>query len=88
MSTETNIQSTFWERLTDGISTIGDGVVGFLGKLFGSSNDRLVRSLGYVRPKHAEEHVVAPGSILDQVNSLEPLVIELRDDEFEKRESR
>ncbi|GEM_PF-3125 len=84
MSPETKIDTTLWERLTDGISTIGDGVVGFLGRLMGSSNDRLVRSLGYVRPKHAVEHQVAPGSLLYQVNALEPLMIELRDDEFEK----
>src|SRR5262245_12646663 len=84
MSTETQIQSTLWERFSDGVASIGEGVVGFLGRLFGSSNDRLVRSLGYLRPKNTTEHEVVQGSLLGQVNALEPLMLELRDDEFEK----
>jgi preprotein translocase subunit SecA len=84
MSTETKIETTLWERLTDGLSNVGEGVVGFLGRMFGSSNDRLVRSLGYLRPNPTEAHHVVPGSLLDQVNALEPLIVELRDDEFEK----
>src|SRR6266496_3188477 len=84
MTTETKIHTTLWERFSDSVSSIGDGVVGFLGSLFGSSNDRLVRSLGYLRPKHTAEHTVVSGSHLDQVNSLEPLMTELRDDEFEQ----
>ena len=84
MSTETQIQSTLWERFSDGVASIGEGVIGFLGRLFGSSNDRLVRSLGYLRPKNSTEHEVVQGSLLGQVNALEPLMLELRDDEFEK----
>src|SRR5262245_24964785 len=84
MSPETKIETTLWERFSDGVANIGESVVGFLGKLFGSSNDRLVRSLGYIRPKLAMEHEVAPGSILYQVNALELLMNELGDDEFEK----
>ncbi|MBI3823168.1 MAG: preprotein translocase subunit SecA, partial [Planctomycetes bacterium] len=52
--------------------------------MFGSSNDSLVRSLGYIRPKGTEAHSVQPGSALDRVNVLEPLMAELDDDEFEK----
>ncbi len=84
MSTETKIETTLWERFSDGVASIGDGIVGFLGHLFGSSNDRLVRSLGYLRPKGSDAHAVTPGSLLDQINSLEPLMKELRDQEFEK----
>jgi preprotein translocase subunit SecA len=84
MSTETNLDVSLWERFTDTLSTVSEGIVGFLGRMFGSSNDRLVRALGYVRPKGSEAHAVAPGSLLDRVNSLEPLMLELRDDEFEK----
>lgn len=84
MATETKIETTLWERFSDGMASIGEGLVGFMGRLFGSSNDRLVRSLGYIRPKHATQHDVAPGSLLDQVNSLEPLMLEMRDEEFEK----
>src|SRR5437016_9795519 len=84
MSAETNLEVSFWEKFTDGLSAFSEGVVGFLGRLFGSSNERLVRSLGYIRPKGSDAHTVAPGSLLDQVNSLEPLMADLRDDEFEK----
>src|SRR5687767_5201564 len=84
MSSETKIDTTLWERFSDGVASIGEGVVGFLGRLFGSSNDRLVRSLGYLCPKHSAEHEVVQGSLLGQVNALEPLMLELRDDEFEK----
>src|SRR6478736_882419 len=81
---ETNLDVGLWERFTDGLSAVSEGVVGFLGRVFGSSNERLVRSLGFIRPKGTETHAVAPGSFLDQVNALEPLMQEFRDDEFEK----
>jgi preprotein translocase subunit SecA len=84
MATETKIETTLWERFTDGLSSVTEGVVGFLGRIMGSSNDRMVRSLGYVRPKHSMEHEILQGSLLWQVNSLEDLIKELHDDEFEK----
>src|SRR5476649_1746074 len=84
MSTETNLDVGIWEKFTDSLGAVSEGVVGFLGKLFGSSNERLVRSLGFIRPKGSEGHTVAPGSLLDRVNTLEPYMQELRDDEFEK----
>src|SRR5689334_7224299 len=84
MSTDANLEVSLWERFTDTMSSVSEGIVGFLGRLFGSSNDRLVRSIGYIRPKGSETHSVAPGSILDRVNALEPLMLELHDDEFEK----
>ena len=83
MATETNLAVGLWEKFTDTLGAVSEGIVGFLGRIFGSSNERLVRSLGFIRPKGTEAHTVAPGSILDQVNSLEPLMQELRDDEFE-----
>src|SRR5438034_6709979 len=84
MSTETQLDVSLWERFTDTLSSISEGVVGFLGRLFGSSNERLVRSVGYIRPKGSEAHTVAPGSLLDRVNALEPLMLEVRDEEFEQ----
>ena len=80
MATETNLDIGIWERFTDSLSSISEGIVGFLGRIFGSSNERLVRALGYIRPKGSEEHTVAPGSVLHKVNSLEPLMLDLRDD--------
>ncbi len=84
MSTETNLDVGLWEKVTDSLGAVSEGIVGFLGRLFGSSNERLVRSLGFIRPKGSEGHTVVPGSLLDRVNSLEPFMQELRDDEFEK----
>ena len=49
MNAESSLEASPWERFTDGISAVSEGVVGFLGRLFGSSNDRLVRSLGYLQ---------------------------------------
>ena len=84
MSTETNLEASLWEKFTDTLSSVSEGIVGFLGRLFGSSNDRLVRSLGYVRPRGSEAHTVAPGSLLDRVNALEPLMLEMHDADFEQ----
>src|SRR5437868_1003797 len=84
MSTETNLDVGMWEKFTDGLTAVSEGIVGFLGRLFGSSNERLVRSIGYIRPKGSEAHTVAPGSLLDRVNALEPLMEELHDNEFEQ----
>src|SRR5882724_7807876 len=84
MSTEANLDVGIWERFTDTLSSISEGIVGFLGRLFGSSNDRLVRSIGYIRPKGSEAHTIAPGSLLDRVNALEPLMEEVHDEEFEQ----
>src|SRR5262249_23548942 len=58
------------------------GVVNFLGRLFGSSNERLVRSLGYVRRKGSDEAVIVEGSLLAQVNVLEEEMMALSDDEL------
>ena len=39
-----------------------------LGRMFGSSNERLVRSLGFLRPRSTPEHTVIPGSLLEQAH--------------------
>ena len=84
MATDQHLQLTLWERFTDGLSAFSEGIVNFLGRLFGSSNERYVRALGYIRPKGSEAHTVTPGSLLDLVNTLEETMKQLRDDEFEQ----
>ncbi|MBI1831577.1 MAG: hypothetical protein HYR84_09030, partial [Planctomycetes bacterium] len=79
-----NLDVGIWERFTDTLSSISEGIIGFLARLFGSSNKRLIRQLGYIRPSGSEAHTVEPGSLLDQVNSLEPLMLAFRDDDFER----
>ena len=43
MSTETNMEASFWEKLTDKFSSFSEGIINFLGRLFGSSNERIIR---------------------------------------------
>jgi preprotein translocase subunit SecA len=82
MSTETNLEVGLWERVTDSFSAMSENIVGFLGRLFGSSNERIIRSLGYVRSRGSEAHTVIPGSLLDQVNSLEDEIRALTDEQL------
>src|SRR5262249_19662565 len=82
---DTKVEASLWERFTDGISSIGEGIMNFLGRLFGSSNERLIRSLGYHRPKGAETHNATPGSLLFQTNSYEEQMTALSDDELKAK---
>src|SRR5262249_34028857 len=83
MSTETSMDVGFWEKLGDGLSAFSEGVGKFLMRLFGSSNERYVRSLGYVRAATpGATHTVIPGSLLAQVNELEDKMRALSDDEL------
>src|SRR3954468_24542345 len=70
---DTNLDVSWWETIGDGLTAFQEGVGRFLMRLFGSSNVRYVRKLGYVRPAQAgAQHTVTPGSLLHQVNVLEP----------------
>src|SRR5260370_12931915 len=81
MASETQMQTTFVERLIDSLSDLVEGIVSFLGRLFGSSNERTIRSLGYIRHRDGSYSVV-PGSLLAQVNELEEHMKSLSDDEL------
>ena len=52
----------------------------FLG-MFGSSNERRVKQFGFIRERDGSTRVT-PGSILDQINSLEPSVEKLTEEEL------
>ncbi|HTU17775.1 MAG TPA: preprotein translocase subunit SecA [Gemmataceae bacterium] len=83
MSSQTSMDVGFWEKLGDGLSAFSEGVGKFLLHLFGSSNERLIRSLGYVRASApGATHTVIPGSLLAQVNELEEKMHALTDDEL------
>ncbi|HXG12946.1 MAG TPA: preprotein translocase subunit SecA [Gemmataceae bacterium] len=81
MSTETTMDVSFWEKLGDGLSAFSEGVARFLTRVFGSSNERYIRSLGYIRAKDGS-HQVVPGSLLAQINDLEERMKALSDDEL------
>jgi preprotein translocase subunit SecA len=81
MSSQTSMDVGFWEKLGDGLSAFSEGVGTFLMRLFGSSNERYIRSLGYIRASAAgATHTVIPGSLLEQVNELEESMRGLSDD--------
>jgi preprotein translocase subunit SecA len=83
MATETKMDLSIWERIADWFSGLSEGIVGFLGRIFGSSNERMVRSTGYLRSRDPNvTHTVVAGSILDQVNSLEETMKAKSDEEL------
>src|SRR4051794_34858841 len=83
MSTEPKMDVSFWEKLGDMLSGFSEGVGGFLTRLLGSSNERYIRSLGYLRPtRPGAAPTVVPGSHLAQVNALEDKMRALSDEEL------
>src|SRR6516162_6309821 len=86
MATDTSNSTTleaFWERLGDGLLAASDGISRFLTRLFGASNERSVRKLGSIASRNpATPPTVTPGSLLAQVNELQPQMKALSDDEL------
>ena len=73
MAKDASVEMSFWEKLGERLSGLGEGVGRFLLRLFGDSNERYVRKLGYITPrKPTESPQIIPGSLLAQVNELEP----------------
>ena len=63
----------FLEKLGEKLSNIPDAVMKAMTSVFGSSNERFVRKLGFIAAKDPEKpHTVIPGSLLAHVNELEP----------------
>ena len=84
MSTDQSMDVSLLEKIGDKLGAFSDGIAGFLTRLLGSSNDRYTQKLGYVRPKRDEKHTVTPGSLLAQVNDLEPKMKALSDAELQE----
>ncbi|MBL8823865.1 MAG: preprotein translocase subunit SecA [Planctomycetia bacterium] len=73
--------SSLWEKIGDGFTAMTEGVNGLLSKMFGSSNERAVRNLGFIRLKDQDPpYRIAPGSVLARINELEPKMRELSDE--------
>jgi preprotein translocase subunit SecA len=86
-TTETTTTSTtlenLWDKFTDGLTAASDGISRFLTRLFGASNERYVRKLGYILSGNpATPPTIIPGSILSQVNDLEAKMKALSNDEL------
>jgi preprotein translocase subunit SecA len=82
MSVETKMDVSLWERFTDSLGAMSENVVGFLGRLFGSNNEKLIKAVGYVRGKGSQQHAIVPGSILAQVNAWEEHMQALSDEDM------
>ena len=65
MPTDTKLEAGVLEKLGDKFNNFIEGSLGFVTRLFGSANERMVKSVGYIRPKNAEKHTVIAGSTLD-----------------------
>jgi preprotein translocase subunit SecA len=83
MTTETSMDVSFLEKLGDGLTAFSEKFAGFLMRLFGSSNERYIRKLGYIRSKDPNvPPTVVPSGLLAQVNELEEKMQALSDDEL------
>src|SRR5271167_3110510 len=87
MSGNTSATSTtmeqVWERIGDGLLAASDNISRFLTRLFGASNERYVRKLGYIPSRNpATPPTVIAGSILAQVNALEERTKALSNEEL------
>ncbi len=72
MSTETSMDVNVLEKIGDALAVFSEATGTFLTRLLGSSNERQIRKLGYIRSKNRDRpYTVVPTSILGQVNALE-----------------
>jgi preprotein translocase subunit SecA len=75
----------FLEKLGEKFSNLGDNTVKLMTRIFGSSNERFVRKLGFIAAKDPEgPHTVIPGSMLARVNELEPTMAAKSDAELKE----
>lgn len=63
---------SLWEKIGDFFNGLSEGAVGLVTRVFGSSNERYLRKLGYLRRKDLDPpYTIVPGSRLERVNQLE-----------------
>ncbi len=85
MATETAVETSFFEKIGEKLNAATEGFVNFLGRLFGSSNEREIRKFGYERSSHPEQpYRIIAGSILDRINQHEPQMQVLSDVELKE----
>ncbi len=76
-------QLSIWEQIGDFFTNVSEASIGWITRLFGSSNERYIRKLGYIRVKDQDPpYRITPGSILDKVNGLEAQMQALSDEEL------
>jgi preprotein translocase subunit SecA len=73
----------FLAKLGDFFNGLIAGFERLITRLFGSSNERRIKQLGFERDKQGAARIL-PGSTLDRINSLEPELEKLTDDELKQ----
>src|SRR4051812_4184400 len=74
---------SLWEKIGDGFNALTEGVSNLLTGIFGSSNERAVKSFGFLRTRDQDPpYRIAAGSILARINELEPRMRELSNEEL------
>ena len=71
----------FLEKIGDGFTAFTAWFEQSLTQVFGSSNERRVRQLGFIRETDGTTKIT-PGSLIDHINKLEPQVEKLTDEEL------
>src|SRR4051812_21549121 len=83
MAKDAPLEMSFWEKLSERLSNLGEGVGRFLLRLLGDSNERTIRKMGYFAArKPGETPQITPGSLLAQINEHEPKMRELTDEQL------
>jgi preprotein translocase subunit SecA len=81
MATNTDLDVGILEKLGDSLNAASEWVSKMLTRVFGASNERFVRKIGYIRNRDGT-HSAIPGSTLAQVNELEDKMKALSDEEL------
>ncbi|WP_299469907.1 preprotein translocase subunit SecA [uncultured Gimesia sp.] len=77
----------FLDKLGEWLAVVTTWFERFLTGLFGSSNERQIRKLGFVRSKEGRDEIV-PGSMLAEIDSFEPELMKLSDAELKQTASK
>ncbi len=75
------------DKVGDAFNLVLGGAERFITNIFGSSNERRVRNIGFSRDKSGKS-VILPGSFLDRINRLEPDLEKLSDGELRETTSK
>ena len=71
----------FLDKVGDAVNVVLGGAERFITGMFGSSNERRVKAIGFSRDRQGKSQIL-PGSILDRINQLEPQLELLSDAEL------
>lgn len=83
MATDTKLEMGFLEKLGERFTNATEGVVRFITRLMGSSNERFVRKIGFIGSRDPNKpHTVIPGSTIAKINALEEQMKALSDEEL------